>query len=104
MQRCGTGCQQHHCASVCDEELCLRLNVVRNVVQHQGRSTMLRRAVRERTIKKWLKWAEGAFELTGRNKATIYASSVDVLVTAAASPIFLEQLDLARTLKAAQER
>jgi integrase len=23
MQRCGTGCQQHHRASVCDEEICL---------------------------------------------------------------------------------
>jgi hypothetical protein len=41
-----------------------------------------RRALRERMIQKFLKFAKGAYELAGRNSVTIYASSVDVIAAA----------------------
>jgi hypothetical protein len=30
MQRCGTGCEQHHRTSVCDEEICLISAALKN--------------------------------------------------------------------------
>jgi hypothetical protein len=63
---------------------------------------VLRRA-RERTVSKWLKNTKGAFELSRRGMATVYASSVDVLEDVLESPIFHEQLALARELKSTTE-
>jgi hypothetical protein len=56
-----------------------------------------------RSIEKWLRKTKGALELDFRGVTTIYASSVTVLDDTATSPIFLEQLSLARGLKSAVE-
>ena len=61
------------------------------------------RGVRQRAVARWLKNTKGAYELTRRGIATIYASSVEVLDAVKDSPIFHEQLSLARKLKSATE-
>jgi hypothetical protein len=54
---------------------------------------------RKYMMAKWLKTTKGAYELTRSGRATIYASSVDVLSDATDSTIFEHQLSLARDLK-----
>lgn len=63
------------------------------------------RDMRQRGTTKWLKMksTKGAYELTRRRVAKIYASSVEALDDAKSSPIFHEQLSQARKLKSATE-
>jgi hypothetical protein len=61
------------------------------------------RSARRRTLARGLKNTTGAYELTRRGFATIYSSSVEVLDAVKNSPIFDEQLDQARKLKAATD-
>jgi hypothetical protein len=62
--------------------------------------TRISRQVRRRSLAKWLKTEKGVYELDRRNVARVYASSVEVLDTLKASPIFHDQLSKARKLKA----
>lgn len=61
--------------------------------------TTVPRSKRQRTIAKCWKNTAGAYELTRRGVATIYASSVEVLDAVKDSAIFDEQLSRARKLK-----
>jgi hypothetical protein len=60
-------------------------------------------STRRRTLAKCSKNTPGAYELTRRGTATVYASSVDVLEAVKNSRIFDEQLSQARKLKAAND-
>jgi hypothetical protein len=66
-------------------------------------NTEIRRSARQRTMAKWLRSTKGAYELTHRGVATIYASSVEVLDDAKDSPSFHEQISRARELKSTME-
>lgn len=57
-------------------------------------------AVRERSMKSWLKGNWGAYELTSIGDARLYASSVTVLNAVEGDPTFRNQLTMARKLKA----
>lgn len=61
-------------------------------------------STRRRTLAKCSKNTPGAYELTPRGIATVYASSVGVLDAVKNSRIFDEQLSEARKLKAATDR
>jgi hypothetical protein len=61
------------------------------------------RGGRRQAIARWAKNTKGAYELTPRGVATIYASSVEVLDSVEDSPIFHEQLSKARRLKSDTE-
>jgi hypothetical protein len=61
-------------------------------------------STRRRTLAKCSKNTPGAYELTTRGIATVYASSVDVLAAVENSRVFDEQLAKARKLKAATDR
>jgi len=60
-------------------------------------------ATRKRSVARWLKENKGAYELTRKGDATVYASSVTVLDAVKGNPTFHEQLVKARKLKAEME-
>jgi len=57
-------------------------------------------STRTRSLARWLKENKGAYELTRKGDATVYASSVTVLDAVEGNPNFHEQLAEARKLKA----
>jgi hypothetical protein len=57
-------------------------------------------SIRKRSVARWLKENKGAYELTSRGDATVYASSVTVLDALEGNPTFEAQLTKARKLKA----
>jgi len=60
--------------------------------------------VRKRGLKQWLKNVPGAQELSEKNRAVVYASSVHVLQDLSTSKPFLRNLGLARKWKAENQR
>jgi hypothetical protein len=60
-------------------------------------------STRKRSLARWLKENKGAYELTLKGNATVYASSVTVLDAVEGNPTFHEQLVKARKLKVEME-
>lgn len=50
--------------------------------------------VRNRVLKDFIKRTPGAYEMTGRNRASLYASSLDFMSTIAGDRLFQEHLDM----------